>query len=449
MCGIVGVASNNKVSSATLELFKSLLLHDVVRGHHATGVAAINTAKNEVGITKEAIPSYEFLEKYEINDDCNIYIGHNRWATRGAKDDDENAHPFSHGHITGVHNGSLRDQSLLDNHTDFEVDSDNLFHHLSRRGIEHTAKNLDGAFAIVYYDADDRTLNFMRNSERPLFVAKLSNGSICWASESQMMEWLVCRSKSLSFKMHEGKAMIYSLAEGVHYKISFSGFKMKEQVNTKRDLFTRDYSSGRSYNTPWEAKLNSAIKTVNSFADKTSWFEVKVLSQLPNRKIVEYTSPQGTKWKFVSYTQENLGSTAWVKITSTYEALNNPSDKEISNLNNMIYMAGTVSKDRPAGAVFTSGYVQRGQAKVVLANDKCSLDELREYRTENKEACSNCGSSMAKLWPASLYLLKHYDREAKETFHYLSCTEKCHTSMVEFVAEIENDYDQTLEGVCL
>jgi hypothetical protein len=442
MCGIVGVASNNKVSFATLELFKSLLLHDVVRGHHATGVAAINTAENTVAITKEAIPSYEFLENYEIIDDCNIYIGHNRWATRGDKTKDEHAHPFTHGNITGVHNGSLRDQSLLDDHTDFEVDSDNLFNHLARNGLEDTAKNLNGAFAIVYYDESDRTLNLMRNSERPLFIARLNNGSIAWASESLMLEWLVDRSKTLSFKQKDGKSMIYSLEVGVHYKISFSGFKMTKQENTKHDLYTYTPPAWNTTEAPWEKKLFNAIKAINSFADKDSWFEVKVLGTVGAKKTLEYTHPNGSKFKMFTYAQTNLKSTAWVKITTAYLAGPNESDKDLINTNGMMYVAGTVSADRPQGAVFTSGSCTRGEAKVILANGKCTLDELREYRLENKDQCANCGNRLNKVWPSQLHLLVHLDQEARETFHYLSCTPKCHNEMVQFCAEIDYGYSQ-------
>lgn len=452
MCGIVGVASNNKVSFATLELFKSLLLHDVVRGHHATGVASINTSKNEVGVTKEAIPSYEFLDKYELVDDCNIYIGHNRWATRGDKTRDDHAHPFTHGTITGVHNGSLRDQSLLDNHTDFEVDSDNLFNHLARRGIEDTAKNLDGAFAIVYYDESDRTLNFIRNSERPLYIAKLTNGSICWASESLMLEWLVDRSKTLSLAKHEGANALYLLPAGVHYKIAFSGFKMAEATKTKRDLHTAKPPAWMDQKGSWENRLHNAIKAINAFANKDSWFEVKVIGGSGSKRIFEYTNPNGEKWILHSYNTVTLGKRAWAKITGAYTATPTESDKSLINKNNMLYMCGTLSVTRPSGAVFTSNSTTekpRGEARVVLANGRCTLDELRAYRSENKEICANCGKGIHKDWPASLFLLQHHDTEANEDFNYLSCSKTCHDSMVEFVAEIENDYQQSLEGVTL
>ena len=235
MCGIVGVASNGPMTVQMKDFFQSLLFHDVVRGHHATGVAAIDTLDRSLAVVKKAVPAADFLSLKEVDDDLfahkhnfNIYIGHNRWATSGAKDDDKNAHPFIHGDIVGVHNGSLRNQSLLDDHKNFVVDSDNLYYQLNKTGLTDTLSKTDGAFALVWYDKSDNTLNFIRNDERPLCVAKLSNGCWVWASERGMLQWLVNRHKSLSFEQEvdtEDKniktPMIYSLEKGLHMAVPF------------------------------------------------------------------------------------------------------------------------------------------------------------------------------------------------------------------------------------
>ncbi len=98
MCGIVGVASSNAMSLPMKEFFQQLLFHDVVRGHHATGVAAIDTMDRNLVVAKKAVASPIFLDDKEMMEplfaprhNFNIYIGHNRWATSGAKDKDENA----------------------------------------------------------------------------------------------------------------------------------------------------------------------------------------------------------------------------------------------------------------------------------------------------------------------------------------------------------------------
>lgn len=237
MCGIVGVAGTGPASHQMKEFFCQLLHADVIRGHHATGVAAIDTINRSLVVEKKAIASPHFLEEKEIMENLfavkhnfNIYIGHNRWATSGAKDDDDNAHPFIHGDIVGVHNGSLRKQRRLDDHKDFVVDSDNLFYQLNKTGLDDTISKADGAYALVWYDRKDNSLNFIRNDERPMAIAKLSNGYWVWASEIGMLRWLVKRHKQLTFdsrtEVQEGGASIkydtiFNLEKGVHMKVAY------------------------------------------------------------------------------------------------------------------------------------------------------------------------------------------------------------------------------------
>uniref|UniRef100_A0AAU6W0G0 Glutamine amidotransferase n=3 Tax=unclassified bacterial viruses TaxID=12333 RepID=A0AAU6W0G0_9VIRU len=266
MCGIVGVASNGPMTLQMKEFFQSLLFHDVVRGHHATGVAAIDTIDRSLTVEKKAVASPDFLDLKEPMDNLfnhkhnfNIYIGHNRWATSGAKDDDNNAHPFIHGDIVGVHNGSLRNQSLLDDHKNFVVDSDNLFYQLNKTGLHDTMSKTDGAFALVWYDKKDNSLNFIRNDERPLCVAKLSNGCWVWASERGMLTWLINRHKTLMLDTETDATdntiktpMIYNLEKGLHMSIPFKDkARQMDRLGIRKLVlpsFERTYTSGYDSN---------------------------------------------------------------------------------------------------------------------------------------------------------------------------------------------------------
>jgi len=238
MCGIVGVASTGPMTVPMKEFFQQLLFHDVVRGHHATGVAAIDTMSRDLTVEKKAVSSPLFLEEKEIMENLfahkhnfNIYIGHNRWATSGAKDADKNAHPFIHGDVVGVHNGSLRNQRLLDDSKDFIVDSDNLFHQLNKSGLNDTLTKTDGAFALNWYDKKDNTLNFIRNSERPLAIGQLSNGCWVWASEYELLRWLVARHKTLSWATYKEDGQdyirLFRLEEGQHMRFEFEDKQRK------------------------------------------------------------------------------------------------------------------------------------------------------------------------------------------------------------------------------
>jgi len=296
MCGIVGVAGTGPCSHQMKEFFTQLLFHDVVRGHHATGVAAIDTINRSLTVEKKAIASPQFLEEKEVIENLfavkhnfNIYIGHNRWATSGAKDDDDNAHPFIHGDIVGVHNGSLRKQSRLDDHKDFVVDSDNLFYQLNKTGLDDTISKADGAYALVWYDRKDNSLNFLRNEERPLAIAKLSNGYWVWASEIGMLRWLIKRHKSLTIESTteevEGSKVkyetIFQLEKGQHLKIAFKDKTRQydgDPVFTKKEFPTFPYETvvyggnhhGGRRNSWQDSRGNT---TTTSYSTTTSSFQ--------------------------------------------------------------------------------------------------------------------------------------------------------------------------------
>ncbi|AGF91047.1 hypothetical protein SXHG_00025 [Synechococcus phage MRHenn-2013a] len=257
MCGIVGVASRGAMTAQMKEFFAQLLYHDVVRGEHATGIAAVDTLTQSVEIFKKAMPSYRFLyepgvaELFDNKKNFNIFIGHNRHATMGDKTKDIFAHPFQHGHITGVHNGTIRDQTLLDDHRLFDVDSDNLFYHMSQNGLDHTLERLNGAFALVWYNSEDNTLNFIRNDERPMCIGVLDNECVVWASEMGMLRWLVRRHRTLKFKKQPveyendkkekvkyDEEMCYNLEKGDHLSFGFDGRVTRKPVSTKKTFPT-------------------------------------------------------------------------------------------------------------------------------------------------------------------------------------------------------------------
>ncbi|MNS09587.1 Glutamine--fructose-6-phosphate aminotransferase [isomerizing] [compost metagenome] len=189
MCGIVGVAGD--INGTQEGIFKRLLELDTIRGPHSTGILGVDARGFTSVVKKVGTPwdLYEYKQFDEIfRKRLTVLLGHNRWATKG-KIIAQNAHPFEHDHIIGVHNGTLRNQSLLINHQKFEVDSDNIFHSISEVGVDDTVKNLSGAFALVWYDSAQETINFVRNTERPINICMSENRkTIYWASEAWMLE---------------------------------------------------------------------------------------------------------------------------------------------------------------------------------------------------------------------------------------------------------------------
>ena len=197
MCGIVGRAG--PLLAADERMFKVLLLLDWFRGQDSTGVASV-TKKGSVTTLKVAddpiiLMQHQDYETIVAGVSDAIWIGHNRASTVGASVR-ANAHPFTCGNITGVHNGTLTKESLSalrrNLEETYETDSETIFAHMDLLGVEKTLRYLEGAWALVWYNSKDKTLNMLRNTERPLYTCEYKrkhteNRVLTWASEYRMI----------------------------------------------------------------------------------------------------------------------------------------------------------------------------------------------------------------------------------------------------------------------
>jgi len=183
MCGIVGVLG--KIGKSRLSMFEDMLTMDAVRGNDSTGVAVIN--KEDVWWGKDVVLPNGIFDWQDYKDAKKAkpfcLIGHNRAATRGAIKSD-NAHPFQHGHITLVHNGTLDAAWRLPNYWKFGTDSEAIAYAISQHGIETVWPVIDGAATLVFWDDKEKSLNVISNNKRPFFMQPFPGSTgIVWSSE--------------------------------------------------------------------------------------------------------------------------------------------------------------------------------------------------------------------------------------------------------------------------
>lgn len=194
MCGLVGFIG--KPDLACREAFENLLNVDIIRGPHSTGIAAIE--KKRVDLLKDAVLPWQLLqsEQYKRLPHWKkfCWMGHNRFATVG-KVNQANAHPFKVGRITGMHNGTVWEQWFPQN-CQKDTDSETIMTSLDKRSVDDTWKDTNGAAALVWWDAQSKTLNFLKNDERPVFWAFLEKDEgMFWASEAWMLRGVLGRKK--------------------------------------------------------------------------------------------------------------------------------------------------------------------------------------------------------------------------------------------------------------
>ncbi len=213
MCGHVGVVG--PMTFTEEKIFNQMLVFDSVRGTDSTGIAVIPRI-GEVKIAKELGDPYLLFDTKRhtkaMSGTQRGIIGHNRYATVGNVSN-KNAHPFEFTTLVGAHNGTLTSKWKLEDAKDFTVDSENLFHHIDKMGLKHALGYMAGAWALVWWDKINETINFLRNKERPLYWAMTEdNKFMYWASEPWMITAALNRN---NVKCTEPQLF----KEDVHYSI--------------------------------------------------------------------------------------------------------------------------------------------------------------------------------------------------------------------------------------
>lgn len=198
MCGIIGLVSKSKYGFHKVhqDIFTNLLVTDSIRGPDSTGVFGV-TREGNVDFIKDKGDPFSFFSNKEATkfvDDMfthyNMVVGHNRKATFGTITD-ENAHPFAEGSTVLVHNGTLQNHKKLTDEK-VEVDSHAIVHSMEKEGIKKTLNDIEGAFALAWYNVDDKRLYLSRNIQRPLWVAEADN-FFAFGSEPGMLHWIISR----------------------------------------------------------------------------------------------------------------------------------------------------------------------------------------------------------------------------------------------------------------
>lgn len=203
MCGIIGyiTATPNLYKNEKERFMSAGLIIDTIRGQDSTGVFAVKEDKRSKrpnwikkvapGPSLVADARYDALFNNNGISKFRAMIGHNRKATYGAIDL-KTAHPFQDGPITLVHNGTLDSTvGLPVSITDCHNDSHAIAKNLGVMDKKELIGKLRGAFALVWHDQRDHTINVVRNSQRPLHMAKAGNSETIYiASEAEMLFWL-------------------------------------------------------------------------------------------------------------------------------------------------------------------------------------------------------------------------------------------------------------------
>jgi hypothetical protein len=198
MCGLAGVMSTS-LNNHEIESFQQLMTLSTLRGRWGSGLAMLDQ-KNKIHTMKSLstgvnlVYGQPFFDKVKAVPSLKMIVGHTRWPTKGASDNLDFIHPHEHGHIIGCHNGTMT--RVADHYLkEGESDSSLLIKSIAEHGIQETLDTSWGAYALTWFDTQAKTLNFLRNSERPLYIGhpESSMATVFWASEEDFLTFVLRR----------------------------------------------------------------------------------------------------------------------------------------------------------------------------------------------------------------------------------------------------------------
>lgn len=229
MCGLIGVMGN--LYQRDLKFFSNMLVADYARGKHSTGLTAVN--HTGVNVVKKVLNPCDFLDLKQVDSlltvSAKCLMGHNRAATKGAVNA-ANAHPFQHGDITLMHNGTLTNKYNLQTQFKapvFDTDSELVCWLIDNYDLQEVIRSLEGAFALIWWDASDDTMHVIRNDERPLSLCVYED-TVYWASEKHMLRWGMERCNVWNDKT----VTMFTPKVGKHFTFSYTNRKVSTSAET-------------------------------------------------------------------------------------------------------------------------------------------------------------------------------------------------------------------------
>lgn len=272
MCGLTGVIFGQKKRTKKdykeiKQIFTSMFIFSEQRGHHASGLATLDT-EGKTTLYKIPLPPTRMTTVSGFNrvldtlsNKTTLLIGHSRWKTVGTEFNNNNNQPLISGNILGTHNGTIQNASKLFKQYQFkrlaEVDSEILFRMadaslqdgvINTQTYKNYLSECQGNLSCVFASKTDPECVYLFKGDKPLFLyynARLQV-IIYSSNEKYILDSIEDSEGWVPLKMGEKRM----------YQTCFSDFK-----NVISDTFTYQQ------NKPITAFVNKSKPQRSLFAD--------------------------------------------------------------------------------------------------------------------------------------------------------------------------------------
>jgi len=285
MCGIVGyitLKDDTNIHSKD-KFFTEALFTDTLRGHDSTGIVTIEE-EFRWHWQKQCVAAPKFISSKGFHDrELKTWcaVGHNRSATRGEVSTD-NSHPFQHESIILVHNGTMRTTYSLE-HQDkkIEVDSELIAYNLSKTPVEDAHKvlsKLNGAYALVWLDERDQSVNFARNSERPFHIATTKDEDCLYFASDGSRIWQIATNQHLKYKKGNLVPEVTPVNPFIPVTTYHSNWRGGGTGGTDRDTYSVGYKQSGHRAKHGKALIAGEIQDIPSSMETilTQWYSFKM-----------------------------------------------------------------------------------------------------------------------------------------------------------------------------
>ena len=299
MCGIFGILTSLK-NENIFKIIIEALIQLQNRGYDSTGICTLynNTFEIHKYASTLKTSSIDKLLSLNLESDSHIGIGHNRWATHGAKND-INAHP----HVSNdkkfvlVHNGiienyiELKDFLIKNNYifysqTDTEIIVNLISYHYNItkntfEAIRKTIEQLEGTYGIIVMNSEESDYLYAVRNGSPLLIGYNDEYAIITSEQSgfcnMVNNYITLNNDDISIiHLSDNKINVKTNNQYVQKKVNLLNYdltpypykhwtlkEINEQPNTIMNVINR----GGRIKSPSEVKLGGLETHIDILKD--------------------------------------------------------------------------------------------------------------------------------------------------------------------------------------